>query len=152
MLNSSKIRTLRNERGLSQDDMAEKMNISPTSYARLERGEVQPKIKKLQQLAQILEVEMNELLESGDKNVSLSVSVNENNELSQSSAQAGWNFYHSHNNYYGNDALAAEIDKLQQALRHKDDSLQQLNALLAQKDREIALLREMLAMLKKERV
>ena len=44
------------------------MEISPTSYARIERGEIQPKIEKLQQLAQILKVDVHE-----DKSVLLSV-------------------------------------------------------------------------------
>ena len=73
MLNPTKIRILRSNLGLTQDGMAEKMQMSPTAYARLERGEVQPKIDKLQQLASVLKVDMDELLQHDDKSVSLPI-------------------------------------------------------------------------------
>lgn len=63
----------------------------------------------------------------------------------QVQAQQG-NVYH--NTYYGNDALAAELEKMQQNLRHQSELLKQQEAILAQKDTEIALLKEMLALLK----
>lgn len=146
MLNPSKIRSLRSRYGFTQEDMAEKMNLSPTAYARLERGEVQPKIEKLQKLAEILQTDMQELLDCDDKSVSLSVSGN--SDFSDSQAQAGWNFYHNHNNYYGSDALSSEIDRLQQALLHKDEMLAHLKSALRQKDDEIVLLRQMLDLLR----
>ena len=66
MLDFKKVRTLRREQDLTQECIAAQMEISPTTYARIERGEIQPKIEKLQQLAQILKVDVNELLEHED--------------------------------------------------------------------------------------
>ena len=135
MLDFKKVCTLRREQDLTQECIAAQMEISPTTYARIERGEIQPKIEKLQQLAQILKVDVNELLEHEDKSVLLS--VNGSSDFSNSPHQAGWNFYHNHNNYYGNDALAAEIDKLKRELQHEKEKV-----LLLQK--ETAFLKDLL--------
>ena len=78
---------MRREQDLTQEYIAALMEISPTSYARIERGEIQPKIEKLQQLAQILKVDVNELLEHEDKSVLLSV-----NGSSDFSAPGGLEF------------------------------------------------------------
>lgn len=48
----------------SQEDMAEKLALSAGGYARIERGETELKIPRLQQLAQIFNVDVADLLPS----------------------------------------------------------------------------------------
>jgi len=57
--NIKKVRELRN---FSQEYVAQELGISQSSYARIESGEVIPKIDRLQRIAEILEVDMSMLL------------------------------------------------------------------------------------------
>ena len=48
---NEKIRTIRETRNWSQEDMAEKMNMSKNGYAKIERGETKLNLHKLEQIA-----------------------------------------------------------------------------------------------------
>ena len=50
---NQKIRTLREQHLLSQEEMAEKMQMSLNGYAKIERGETKLRLDKLEKIAQI---------------------------------------------------------------------------------------------------
>lgn len=52
----AKIRHLRKTRGYSQEEVAEKLNISQSAYARIENGESQSWASHIEQLGAIFEV------------------------------------------------------------------------------------------------
>lgn len=56
-----KLRELRQSKGMTQKDLAEKVNISPQAISRWENNEVQPSLETLETLAQIFEVSMDDL-------------------------------------------------------------------------------------------
>lgn len=58
-----KLKILRNIKKLSQDDIANELNIDKSYYSKVERGLTNPTIVYLRNLAQILEVELNELVD-----------------------------------------------------------------------------------------
>lgn len=60
---SDKIRRLRNEKGYSQQYLALKLGISQNAYHKLEKGETKLSFERLQQLATVLEVSIEELTE-----------------------------------------------------------------------------------------
>ncbi len=60
-----KIRLMRELNKWSQEDMAEKLAMSAGGYAKIERGETQLNIPRLEQLAQIFKIDMWDLLKSG---------------------------------------------------------------------------------------
>jgi transcriptional regulator with XRE-family HTH domain len=65
-----KIRALRLEKGLSQDNLASSLGLTQSSYARLEKNDDRISINRLLHIAKILEVNAIELLhdeESKDK-------------------------------------------------------------------------------------
>lgn len=122
------IRAMREIHKLSQEDMAEKLNMSPSGYSKIERGETKLYLDKLQQIAQIFNVDIVELLNTTDKNICFLISEN-----SQSSS-----------NYYGNnDSLIYENEKLKLELEYKDK-------IISQKDNEIESLKEIIALLKQK--
>ncbi len=47
----NKLRLLRTEKGLRQEDMAEKLNLSVSAYAKLERGETDITLSRIEQIA-----------------------------------------------------------------------------------------------------
>ena len=56
------IKDVRQRTNFSQADMAEKMNLSLVSYSNIERGITELSVKRLYEIAKILEVPINELL------------------------------------------------------------------------------------------
>jgi transcriptional regulator with XRE-family HTH domain len=63
-----KIRTIRREKGLTQEELAEKLEMSVNGYGDIERGLCDIKLSRLEQIAELLDVELPELFEDGSKN------------------------------------------------------------------------------------
>ena len=127
---NEKIRTIRETRNWSQEDMAEKMNMSKNGYAKIERVETKLNLHKLEQIANIFNIDVLELIKNDDKNVLF--------------------FMNDHNtNYYGsNENLTSEIDRLKLTISHKDELLKQRDLVIEQKDSEISALKEIISLLK----
>jgi transcriptional regulator with XRE-family HTH domain len=64
-----KIRHFRTQKGYSQEVMADLLDISLTAYGKIENNKTNISLKRLQQIAQKLEVNELELLSYGEKNV-----------------------------------------------------------------------------------
>lgn len=64
---NEKIRLVREAKGLTQEQVAEKLQMSKNGYGDLERGDSDIKLSKLQQLADIFEMDLPELVDLGDK-------------------------------------------------------------------------------------
>ncbi|MFY7937207.1 MAG: helix-turn-helix domain-containing protein [Flavobacterium sp.] len=58
----SKIKSIRLKKNFSQSDMAEKMNLALLNYGKIERGVTELSVKRLYEIANILEVSVSELL------------------------------------------------------------------------------------------
>ncbi|MEI6708612.1 MAG: helix-turn-helix transcriptional regulator [Methylococcales bacterium] len=75
-----KIRLVRQAKGFTQEEFAEKLGLSPNAYGDIERGDSDPKLSKLQKIADILEMDLSELLDLSDKTL---LNINFNNEGKQ---------------------------------------------------------------------
>ena len=115
---SENLQKLRKNHELSQEQMAELLNMSKNGYGKLERGESRITVEHLQQIAQVFNVDVADLLKE-DRDFTLLLGDNHGNYV---------------NKYYDN---TQEIEKLTMMIAHKDE-------LLIQKDKEIALLRKLL--------
>lgn len=62
----SRIRTLREMKGFSQEYMAEKMNISQKTYSRLESGKTKLDCERLKKISTLLETSPNYILENSN--------------------------------------------------------------------------------------
>lgn len=58
----NRLRTIRAERGLTQEGMADMLGISPTGYAKIERGESDVSLTKIEEIATALQIEYTHLL------------------------------------------------------------------------------------------
>ncbi len=117
---------LRESKGISQAEMAEQLDVDVNTYARIERGETHVLHPKLSKIADLLSVDILDLL-ADDKNVYL-VSESNNNHTScviGSSAE-----------------IAFEIQKLKSEVK-----LQQ--KIIELQKRDIAHLEEIVALMKK---
>ncbi|QLD33628.1 helix-turn-helix domain-containing protein [Mannheimia varigena] len=66
---NEKVRFLREARGWSQEEMAERVGLSVHGYSKIERGETQLNISRLRQICEVLNYDMLELMTLGEKNV-----------------------------------------------------------------------------------
>ncbi|MFZ7136108.1 helix-turn-helix domain-containing protein [Avibacterium avium] len=122
-----KIRKLRVQNHWSQEEMAERMGMSLNGYSKLERGETKLHLDKLEQIAQVLDIDVVNLISPDDKNVCLQ--IGDNIHLSP--------VYQGHND----QSLLIEIEKLKLSLSYSQQ-------IIAQKDEEIRVLKEMIELLK----
>lgn len=121
---NEKVRFLREARGWSQEEMAERVGLSVHGYSKIERGETQLNISRLRQICEVLNYDMLELMTLGEKNVVY--------------------FQESGNNHSINiinptsENLVSEIAQLKQTISHQAEiiemqkaQIETLNALVA---------------------
>ncbi len=59
---AANLKAIRNQKGLTQADVAEKAGLSANFYARIERSEQQPTIETLEKITKALGVKSSEIL------------------------------------------------------------------------------------------
>jgi transcriptional regulator with XRE-family HTH domain len=64
-----KIRFIRQAKGLTQEDVANKLEMSVNGYGDIERGETDVNLSRLEQLASLFEIKLSELFGLDEKNV-----------------------------------------------------------------------------------
>ncbi len=121
---NEKIRLIRESKGLTQEDVAKKLDISVNSYGDIERGNTNLKLNRLEQIAKILEISLPELIDTSDKGI---LNINFKNK--------------QRDVYFGSSNTELKEQLLINALQKKE---------LAMKDRENDNLREIIALLKRE--
>lgn len=99
-----KIRIFREAYQLSQEDMAGKLNMSIGGYAKIERGQTKLYIDKLQKIAQIFNINAQDLLDDNQNEIYICIGDNSNHI----------------NNKYIND-VSYEVEKLNLMLQFKDE-------------------------------
>lgn len=122
------IRTLREKRDWSQKDMAEKLEMSVNGYAKIERGETVINMLRLEEIANVFQVDIHELLPN-TKNVYMTIN-GDNNQ--------GHNFYNT------TQELVFENERLKNTLKYQEK-------LLEQQARELATLQSVLELLKEQK-
>lgn len=123
-----KIRLMRELNKWSQEDMAEKLAMSAGGYAKIERGETQLSIPRLEQLAAIFEVDMWDLLKLGSKGMVLQI-----NDVDSNNGEFA---------IYASSDMTMKVELLKQELKH-------CREMLEQKDKEIELLKQLVASVQK---
>lgn len=130
---NEKIRKIREAKDWSQEQMAEKLNMSLNGYAKIERGESKIYLDKLEQIAQVFDIDIIELMQSDGKNICFQI------ESPLGSVYQGG----------GETQLLIEIERLKLALSHANEKEELLKKLLEQKDSEITTLKELIQASKK---
>lgn len=127
---NEKIRQLREQHQLSQENMADKLGMSVTGYAKIERGEVRSNLPRLEQISEVFDMDICELLSYGETE-----KVYFNNSATESTNSNNFLFA------VGNDNLEKAIQQLQLIISHKDELLAQKDKIILGLEREVALLR-----------
>jgi len=74
-----KIKTIRNERGFSQEEVADKLGMSRQRYIRIESNQVPITFKVIEELARILNVTPHDITKQSEEQQPLKVLFRENN-------------------------------------------------------------------------
>ena len=133
---NEKIRKIREAKDWSQEQMAEKLDMSLNGYAKIERGESKIYLDKLEQIAQVFDIDVVELMQSDGKNICFQI------ESPLGSVYQGG----------GETQMLIEIERLKLALSHANEKENLLNRLLEQKDNEIIALKGLLRLSKLENI
>jgi len=122
-----KLRLLRATKGWTQEQVAEKLKMSPNGYGSIERGETNVSLKRLKKIAEIYDIDLTELLATGDK-----IFCN----------QMGDN-----NTTYTNYQFDGNLELNQIELKHE---IEKKNLLLTERDKYIAHLEETIRFLENQ--
>lgn len=128
-----KIRTLRELNNLTQEEIAEKLSISTSGYSKIERGETRLNIERLQQLADIFQVNIFDLITQSDNNIIY--------EINGGLGIVGFN----HSSLEYNDKKQTEIERLNLIISHKEE-------IILQKEQEIKNLKDIILLLKDKNI
>lgn len=126
-----KLKVIRLCKGLSQEEMAETLGYSTNGYAKIERGESDVKVDKLEKIAEALGVDLQQLLGLNDKTV---FNIIENLQ-SAPYAQCG-------NVYLTETQCVHELEKARLLLQERDRHIEALQQQIAQLQEINSLLRE----------
>ena len=129
---NEKIRKIREAKDWSQEQMAEKLDMSLNGYAKIERGESKIYLDKLEQIAQVFDIDVIELMQSDGKNICFQI------ESPLGSVYQGG----------GETQMLIEIERLKLELSHAKEKEDLLKRLLEQKDNEIQILENVVGLLK----
>ena len=132
---NDKVRALRELNNWSQEEVAERMQISESSYSRLERGKSKLDLEKLEKLAAIFKIDVAELIASDGKGLIL---FNGENSCNHSS------YYLGHQ-----EELIWEVEKLKLQLQHEKELRIAKEEMLQQKNDGIQALRQILSIFQK---
>ncbi|AGQ39402.1 TPA: helix-turn-helix transcriptional regulator [Mannheimia haemolytica] len=127
-----KIKLLRENNHWTQDEMAQKLSMTTKGYAKIERGETISNLPKIEQIAEIFNMDICELLSYGEEG---KIYINNtDNNLTNSFISLGNG--------------VEEIQRLQLIISHKDELLAHKEEIIENQKRELALLRDLVETLK----
>lgn len=116
MGSSENIKIMREMNQWTQEEVAEKLGMSTTGYAKIERGQTNVSVEKLKQIAQVFNLNVAQLLDDDERFVICSIGDNHSN----------------YNNYFGtNEKLSLENEKLKQLLSAKESEIEALKKVIA---------------------
>jgi transcriptional regulator with XRE-family HTH domain len=124
-----KLKAMRLYRDWSQEEMAAKLGYSTNGYAKIERGETDIKVEKLEKIAEALGVELQQLLNLNEKNIF---------NIIEGSSPLGNN---SCNIYLTETQCVHELEKARLLLQERDKEVNYLK-------REVEHLNELVVLLK----
>lgn len=131
-----KIRSLRMERGWSQETMAAKLEMAVTTYSNIERGITDIQASRLEQIANVFGISLVDLISFGENGITCVAGDNSQRH------QHIYQHFHTQTLIYSQEATALELQKLQLFNEQKDKEIENLKEQISQ-------LKEINALLKK---
>lgn len=115
-----KIKKLRELRNFTQEFLAERLDMSQTGYSKIERGETDISISRLQQIAKVLAVEIQDILGFDEKMI---FNLSNNNQ-----GESHGIVIHSEVSDRERDLYAKQLAYLQEEIKYLREQLNLLNS------------------------
>ncbi len=117
---NEKIKFIRSLKSWTQEQVADKLGISTHAYAKIERGETDVNFSRLQQFAEIMEIDLLQLLSFDEKNI---FNINGNHSQSQivcfnSSMEQSENKHELEKANLMNEQLQKEVEYLKEIINN----------------------------------
>ena len=122
MKTQDKIRAISTQQKISQEQMAERLDLTPQAYSKIESGKTKLSLDRIQQIAQILNIDVTELIHNNDNGVFLLINENCTNE----NLNNGAIIYHGNQQSINEQELKHDNEKMQLIITHKDEIIEQL--------------------------
>lgn len=122
MKTQDKIRAIRTQQKISQEQMAERLELTPQAYSKIESGKTKLNLDRIQQIANILNIDVTELI-NNDNGVFLLVNENCTNK---NGFNHGAIVYNGNQKFTNEQDLIHENEKLQLIITHKDEVIARL--------------------------
>jgi len=116
-----RIRTFREQKGFSQEELAEKLHISRSTYQRIENGETNSWINHIENICTSLEVEMEDILKPEEG----FIQVNNNNESTNDNGSGV--IQNQTINYHTSDKLLESLQDHITLLKEENQRLKEEN-------------------------
>lgn len=126
------IRLLRNSQRLSQENMAQELNISLNAYGEIERGNTKLIHDKLPKIADIFGIKLGELLEMAEEGNVIFITTERDNNVC----------------YKNQHIYSGDNQSLKLLVEHQQEIIKHLENLVQQQRNEIATLKENISLLK----
>ncbi len=114
-----KLRIIRMFKGYSQEEMAEKLSYSLSGYAKIERGEVELSVNKLENIAELMGVDLQKML-----------GINEGNMFNVAENCTHGNLAHC--TILSESQCAHELEKSRLLLQERDKEIENLKQQIEQ--------------------
>lgn len=125
---NEKLKELRKTSGLSQEQVAEELDISRSRYARLESGESKLDYETLQQIAMLFKIDIAQLVEADTKGLVLQQTVTFQEENTDNRNAHQINIRTDETILLELEATKAKLEFSEKLLAEKDNRIQELNA------------------------
>lgn len=136
---NEKIRAFREMNDLTQEEMALKLALSTNGYANIERGETKLSFERLEQIANVLGVDVTELISYGETNhINFSHSTTHTNNSLNIIGRIS------------DEIWELEISRLQLTISHKDELLEAKSKAMADKEELLEAKNQLIEQQKKE--
>ncbi len=128
-MDGAKIKRIREMKGKTQEEVAEKLNLTAQAYGRMERGETSINTERLEKIAEALEVSVEDIYRFDDRKFMISGS-NNNGEANENAFNFNLNIYESDKAI---DILKETIINQQEEIKYLHKQLEKLTDLLLKK-------------------
>lgn len=128
MKTQEKIRFLRQQKGLTQEQIAELLDVTPQAYSKIEQGKTRLSIERIQQIANIFNIDITDLINNDNNGIVILLNGDFNSDNGSNNRAIVYN---------GETELVHENEKLLLQLQFKDEIIKRL-------ENEIATLKSIL--------
>jgi transcriptional regulator with XRE-family HTH domain len=128
-MNGSKIKRIREMLGKTQEEVAEKLNLTAQAYSRMERGETSVSMKRLEEIAEVFEMKVEDIYRFDEKKVVISNNTN-HGEAKENSVQFHLTINESDKAI---EILEKTIAAQQEEIKHLRKQVEKLTELLLKK-------------------